>query len=90
MRGENTVTTKTMKTHPMNSMYPPKVYAYALQLLDVNPKISAKKLQHDISYFKDVPKPPLATVAYWHAHPEKLQGYYEESLRRQALEDQKT
>ncbi len=83
------MTTKSMRTHPMNSMYPPKVYAYALQLLDVNPKISIKKLQHDISYYKDVPQPSLATVAYWHAHPEKLQEYYEESLRRQAQENKK-
>lgn len=77
-----------MEAHPNHTMYQPKIYDYAKELLDLNPHRGAKDLQHMISYWKNVPRPPLGTVAHWCAHPGNLPRYAEIARRREAEEKQ--
>lgn len=78
-----------MEFHPDHTMYKSKVYDYAKELLDLFPHMSAKELQKKISYYKNVPLPPLGTVAHWCAHPNNLPRYAEEARRREAGEEEK-
>lgn len=72
-----------MEFHPDHTMYHSKIYDYAKELLDLNPHRGAKDLQHMISYWKNVPEPPLGTCAHWCAYPKNLPRYAEEARRRE-------
>jgi len=80
------MTTGVMEAHPDHTMYASKVYDYALELLIINPNRTAKNLQKMISYWKNVPMPPLRTMASWRAHPQNLVAHARAARKREAEE----